>query len=63
MKNSKNLFQKSNGILENMKSIYKKFVKRLDQEFSVFNSKDFQIIQGKNDHLLEIFDNKIGHFN
>ncbi len=63
MKNKENLFHKKNGILENIKSVYNRSAKRLDQVFSVFNSKDFQIIQGKKDHLLAIFEGKIGHFN
>jgi hypothetical protein len=63
MKNKENLFQNRIGILENIKSLYSKGVNRLDKLFSVFNSKDFQLIQGKKDQLLSIFETKIGHIN
>ena len=63
MKNKENLFQNRIGILDNNQSLYAIVVKRLDKLFSVFNSKDFQLIQGQKDQLLSIFETKIGHIN
>jgi hypothetical protein len=63
MKNKENLFQNRIGILDNNQSLYASVVKRLDKLFSVFNSKDFQLIQGQKDQLLSIFETKIGHIN
>ena len=63
MKNKENLFQNKIGILDNIKSLYSTGLQRIDKLFSVFNSKDFQLIQGQKDQLVSIFEAKIGHIN